>query len=75
MIAAVASRPAPENFRHISAKDVRDLCGGVSDMSLWRWLNDPEMNFPKPVYIGKRRYWQEAEIIAWLQAQQAERAQ
>lgn len=44
-------------------------------MSLWRWLNDPEMNFPKPVYIGKRRYWQEAEIIAWLQAQQAERAQ
>ncbi len=52
----------------ISANAVRDLCGGVSDMSIWRWLNNPAMRFPKPVYIAKRRYWREIEIAAWLDA-------
>jgi len=57
----------------ISANAVRDLCGGVSDMSIWRWLNNPAMSFPKPVYIAKRRYWREAEIVAWLDALAAAR--
>ncbi|MCK8483948.1 AlpA family phage regulatory protein [Aliiroseovarius sp. S2029] len=56
----------------ISAAAVRDLCGGISDMTLWRWLNDPELDFPKPVYIGKRRYWREADMGEWLQARAAE---
>lgn len=50
----------------ISANAVRILCGDVSDMTLWRWLNDPALNFPRPTYIGTRRYWKEAEILAWL---------
>ena len=54
----------------ISAATVRDLCGGVSDMTLWRWLNDRDMNFPEPVYIQKRRYWREAELDAWIEAQE-----
>ena len=53
----------------ISASAVRELCGGISDMSLWRWLNDPELNFPKPIYIARRRYFREAEILAWIEAQ------
>ena len=53
----------------IPAAAVRDLCGGVSDMSLWRWLNNPALNFPKPIYIARRRYWREADLIAWLSAQ------
>ena len=57
----------------ISAHAVRDLCGGVSDMSIWRWLNNPAMSFPKPVYIAKRRYWREIEIAAWLDARAAAR--
>lgn len=52
----------------ISAAMVRELCGGVSDMSLWRWLNDPALNFPKPIYISRRRYWREAEVLSWLDA-------
>jgi len=54
--------------RVLSAAVVRHVCGGISDMTLWRWLNDPELGFPKPVYIGKRRYWQEAELEEWLAA-------
>ena len=57
----------------ISAAAVRDLCGGISDMTLWRWLNDPDMAFPSPIYLGKRRYWREAELTAWL-ARQGEEA-
>ena len=52
----------------ISANAVRDLCGGISDMTLWRWLNDPALEFPKPTYIGKRRYFREAEVLAWIDA-------
>ena len=57
----------------ISAATVRDLCGGVSDMSIWRWLNDPDMSFPKPIYIQKRRYWRAAELGAWIEAQEPPR--
>lgn len=62
-------RAAVDENRRISAHDVRHICGGVSDMTLWRWLNDAELAFPKPIYIGRRRYWKEAEILTWLDAQ------
>lgn len=54
--------------RLISANAVRIMCGDVSHMSLWRWLHDPDLNFPKPIYIGKRRYWREADLLAWIEA-------
>lgn len=37
-------------------------------MTLWRWLNDPAMRFPKPIYIARRRFFREAEIAAWIEA-------
>jgi predicted DNA-binding transcriptional regulator AlpA len=55
----------------IKATTVRELCGGVSDMSLWRWLNDPALNFPKPVRIQSKRYWRENEIAEWLEHREA----
>jgi predicted DNA-binding transcriptional regulator AlpA len=30
---------------------------GVTDMTLWRWIHDGQLNFPKPVYFGRYRYW------------------
>lgn len=56
-------------YKLISALAVRDLCGGVSDMTLWRWLNDPVMAFPRPTYIGTRRYFRETEIFHWIASQ------
>lgn len=53
----------------ITAPKTREVCGGVSDMSLWRWLNDPALCFPRPIYIGKRRYFRESEVLAWIEAQ------
>lgn len=56
--------------KRISAATVRQLCGGISDMTLWRWENSADLNFPKPVYIARRRYWRETEILAWLDARE-----
>ncbi|EEX10095.1 conserved domain protein [Ruegeria lacuscaerulensis ITI-1157] len=41
-------------------------------MTLHRWLNNPELNFPRPIYIGRRRYWREAEVVAWLDARESQ---
>jgi predicted DNA-binding transcriptional regulator AlpA len=49
----------------IPATVVRQTCGDVSDMTLFRWMSDPSKTFPKPVYIGRRRYWREVDIAAW----------
>lgn len=55
-----------EQNKLISANAVRILLGDVSDMTVWRWLQDPELAFPRPIYIGTRRYWKEAELAAWI---------
>lgn len=47
------------------AADVRKMCGGVSDMMIWRWTSEGKADFPQPIYIGRRRFWREAAIAAW----------
>ncbi len=53
----------------INAATVRHALGGVSDMTLWRWDQDISLGFPKPIRIQKRRYWREADVLAWLERQ------
>ena len=47
----------------MTARQVRELCGGVSDMSLHRYLKNSD--FPQPVYFNRRRYWRGEEVVAW----------
>ncbi|TVQ52099.1 MAG: transcriptional regulator [Rhodobacteraceae bacterium] len=52
----------------VSARAVRQRYGGeqpISDMTLHRWLNNPAMNFPRPTYFGRFRFWRLDEIEAW----------
>lgn len=49
------------------AKEVRALFGGVSQMTIWRWLRDESLGFPKPTTIRNRRYWDSAEIESFRQ--------
>ncbi|MDW3117176.1 MAG: transcriptional regulator [Roseovarius pacificus] len=60
--------------RRIPAVTVQQMCGDISAMTLHRWLNKPELNFPRPIYIGRRRYWREADVIEWLDLQNSEAA-
>jgi predicted DNA-binding transcriptional regulator AlpA len=47
---------------------VREICGGISDMSLWRWLNNHDLAFPRPVVIQRRRYWWKSDVEAWIKS-------
>jgi hypothetical protein len=53
----------------LGAPQVRRRYGGISDMCLWRWLRDPNLDFPRPLIIRKRRYWQTGKLKAWERAQ------
>lgn len=37
----------------------------VCDRTLDRWLADPRLGFPKPIYINRRRYWRVGDIVRW----------
>jgi predicted DNA-binding transcriptional regulator AlpA len=50
---------------YVSAAQVRARYAGVSDMTLWRWLDNKNLGFPKPLYINRRRFWDESDLIAW----------
>jgi hypothetical protein len=52
----------------ITAGQVRERFGGVSDMWLHRRLHD-NSGFPLPIYIGRLRFWRVAELRAWEEKQ------
>lgn len=56
--------------RRLTSAAVRKLCGGISKATLHRWMNRPELGFPKPIQIGLRNYWREADVLAWLDARE-----
>ena len=50
---------------YLTARQVRARYGDISDMSLWRWLNDPALNFPKPMVVNHRRLWKLNSLQIW----------
>ena len=48
----------------IPTQQVKERFGGVSDMWLHRRLRDGSC-FPRPVYIGRLRFWRLSELVAW----------
>jgi predicted DNA-binding transcriptional regulator AlpA len=58
-----------EPHKLISAADVRTMFGDVTDMTIWRWLKDPDLNFPKPIYVMRRRFWRLVELTDWIDNQ------
>ena len=41
----------------------------VTDMTIHRWLHDDDMDFPRPYYFGRFRYWRLYELEVWERAQ------
>ena len=52
--------------RYISRREVRKIFP-VSDMTIWRWTQDPQIAFPKPVKLGRngRNFWWLPAILEW----------
>jgi predicted DNA-binding transcriptional regulator AlpA len=44
---------------------------GISIRTLERWLLNPELRFPRPIRILRRRYWELAEVQMWERRQAA----
>jgi len=56
-----------------TARDVRDRYN-VSDMTIWRWLADEKLAFPKPLVIRRRRLWDTEDLDAFDARQRGEAA-
>ncbi|MBF9029762.1 transcriptional regulator [Rhodobacterales bacterium HKCCE3408] len=59
----------PDPEARLNSHEVRALCGGVSDMWLWRRMNEEGGTFPRPTVIGRRRFWRRGDVLAWFEAQ------
>lgn len=67
-----ARRHADKASRFLPARAVTERYG-ISRMSLWRWLQDPTLGFPRPISPNGRHYFRLSEIEAW-EAEQARKA-
>jgi predicted DNA-binding transcriptional regulator AlpA len=60
----------PAAARVLSARQVRELLGGKSEMFLYRMVTErPQLKFPRPFKINGRNHWHRAEIEGWIGAQ------
>ena len=58
----------------LTARQVRLRYGGVSDMTLHRWLRHPELGFCRPIVIGNRRYWRLSDLEHFERSRVSEKA-
>ena len=71
---AFEKRDANDDGALLPARQVWERYG-VTDMTLHRWIRDERRNFPKPVYIGRFRYWRLADLQRWERSRPTERGQ
>ena len=59
--------------KYLSNQKVRARYG-IGNTTLYRWINDDEINFPKPKQLGHRCVrWLESELEKW-EAQRADKS-
>jgi hypothetical protein len=66
----MSSAPPLDDDALMPTPQMQAMLGGVCDMTIWRWRNNPKMNFPKPIVINGRNYWQVGKFRRFI----AERA-
>jgi hypothetical protein len=45
--------------------DVAKRYGNVNVRTVDRWLADPALNFPRPIFVGRAPLWDLAELTQW----------
>jgi predicted DNA-binding transcriptional regulator AlpA len=57
----------------LTARQVCAKLGGISCMTLWRWLGSDTVRFPQPTArINNRRFWSVGVIRRWLAERSSE---
>ena len=68
MLQDLTQIPKPDDDPLEGSAETRRRLGNVSDMWIVRRLHDDE-TFPRPTYIGRRRFWRRSEVNAWIARQ------
>lgn len=64
--------PDASSSKYLTASQVKARFGNISDMTLWRWLQDEALAFPKPMVVNRRRLFREDQIVDWEARRHAE---
>lgn len=51
--------------KYMTASEVCQRYGKITTMTLHRWLKDPDTKFPRPIKIGKMRFFDIKELEAY----------
>jgi predicted DNA-binding transcriptional regulator AlpA len=49
----------------IGSKKLSARYGNKCTLTLYRWMRDPKLNFPKPVKINNRYFWTLGQLRRW----------
>jgi predicted DNA-binding transcriptional regulator AlpA len=57
--------------KFLTATQVREMFGGICEMTLWRWRHavPPAPAFPKPIRLHGRNYFPADAVDDWVHAQ------
>jgi hypothetical protein len=69
-ITAVAGNVTTHDVNLSAPKIRKEICGGVSPVSFWRWRRDPKMHCPALTKINGRLYGSRNEWLEWWAGQQ-----
>lgn len=53
---------AEKQKKYITAKQVCERYGSITEMTLHRWLQEPAMRFPRPIKINRLRFFDIEEL-------------
>lgn len=54
--------------KYLNSRELQTFVGNVSAMTIYRWEKDPTMHFPVASRRGKRKFWKQSDVNAWMEA-------
>lgn len=56
---------------YLSRTQVRQRYGGVTRVTIYRWVKNETLGFPKPITISTRDYWALSDLEAFERSKKA----
>lgn len=60
----LSNRAKTATKRHLSSAEVQARYG-ISRFTLRRWVEDKSIGFPKPMFVNRRHYYFEEQVLRW----------